>query len=66
MHLNFFVFPSKKLRKLISCRNFAMKVRSRQGDLTTFDECVEKNQPDCDPKVRYRYLYSAFYLCFET
>ena len=28
-----------------------LKIRSRQGDLTTFDECVEKSQPDCDPKV---------------
>jgi len=26
------------------------KVRAKEGDTTTFDECVEKSQNDCDPK----------------
>lgn len=26
------------------------KVRAKEGDTTTFDECVEAGQPDCDPK----------------
>jgi len=26
------------------------KVRAKEGDTTTFDECVDKGQPDCDPK----------------
>ena len=26
------------------------KVRAKEGDTTTFDECVEKGQSDCDPK----------------
>ena len=26
------------------------KVRAKEGDTTTFDECVRLQQPDCDPK----------------
>jgi len=26
------------------------KVRAKEGDTTTFDECVERGQADCDPK----------------
>ncbi len=44
---NYTKFKKKRNVDMPGC----LKVRSRQGDQTTFDECVEKSQPDCDPKV---------------
>ena len=48
----------KPLDSLVSHYNFLRygddvlenKVRAKEGDTTTFDECVEAGQPDSDPK----------------
>jgi len=44
------------------------KVRSRMGDKMTFDECVRKKLPDCDPKrmwVQIPWFCGYFKKCWE-
>ena len=31
-------------------QNVTFQIRSRMGNKMTFDECVQKRLPDCDPK----------------
>nr|XP_040583782.1 heparin sulfate O-sulfotransferase-like isoform X2 [Lepeophtheirus salmonis] len=44
------------------------KIRSRMGDKVTFDECVEKKLPDCDPKklwIQVPWFCGHFRRCSE-
>ena len=44
------------------------KIRSRMGDKMTFDECVSRKMPDCDPKklwLQVPWFCGSFKKCWE-